>query len=115
LISGKVDDKDLITTVSIAEEYKSQSVPQCVMAKRLRSNGADVNPGFRLEYLYVMMSDKCKLQGEKMYTPEEVRDNGYQIDYGFYLHHILHHTLTKLMEMLHLPHVPTKSLELAGF
>jgi DNA polymerase I len=68
-----------------------------MMAKRLVQKGIDVPPGSRLEYVFVKGEGK---QGDKMMTPDEVRDNGLQIDPFFYIEKQLLTQLDDVLEVI---------------
>jgi len=83
LLSGDVPVEDLVLykTVQALEDYKMESVPQFIMAKRLKMEGYDWTS--KLEYVFV--DNGKRLQGDKMFTPDEVKRKDMPIDYDYYL------------------------------
>jgi DNA polymerase elongation subunit (family B) len=83
LMEGLVPIDDLVLTKSVKplERYKTTNTPQYIMANRLLLQGE--NWQSKLEYIFV--SNNKKLQGEKMYTPDEVEKNRMSVDYKYYL------------------------------
>ncbi|KAG0017772.1 DNA-directed DNA polymerase delta [Podila clonocystis] len=104
LIDGKVPLEKLVMTVSVKsiESYTNKNAPQVVMASRLRSHGNNLELGSRLEYVYVEVPN-ARLQGERMYTPEEVVQMGLQVDYAFYIQKQLATPLDELLDMMGYP------------
>jgi len=103
LLDGKIPHEDLVMTVSIKsiESYANANTPHVVMAKRLQGLGNNIELGSRLEYLFVKVPGKTpKLQGERMYTPEEVLEDGLDVDYIFYIRKQLATPLDELLELV---------------
>lgn len=102
LLNGKISTEELVMTKSIKplENYKSKSIPHVVMYRRLIADGNVVELGNRLEYLFVDMGYKCKLQGEKMFTPREIVDKSLTIDYLYYVDKQLVVALDELLSLL---------------
>ena len=98
LISGVVNLSELTVTKSVRElgSYKVNQ-PHVMMAKRLVQKGIEVPPGSRLEYVFVKGEGK---QGDKMMTPDEVRDNGLQIDPFFYIEKQLITQIDDVLEVI---------------
>lgn len=102
LLSGQIPHTELVMTKSIKplENYKSKSIPHVVMYRRLIAKGNVIELGNRLEYLFVDMGYKCKLQGDKMFTPREVIDDSLTIDYLYYVDKQLITALDELLSLL---------------
>lgn len=102
LIHGKVPVEELVMTKSIKplESYKSTSVPHVIMYKRLIADGNVVELGNRLEYLFVDLGYKCKLQGQKMFTPQEVITKSFEVDYLYYIEKQLIVVMDELLSLL---------------
>lgn len=103
LINGKIPYEDLVMTKSIKplESYKSTSVPHVIMYRRLIADGNVVELGNRLEYLFVDLGYKCKLQGEKMFTPQEVISKHLTVDYLYYIEKQLVVAMDELLSLMH--------------
>jgi DNA polymerase elongation subunit (family B) len=102
LLSGKVPVEELVMTKSVKplESYKSTSVPHVIMYRRLIADGNVVELGNRLEYLFVDLGYKCKLQGQKMFTPQEVATKSLQVDYLYYIEKQLIVVMDELLSLL---------------
>jgi DNA polymerase elongation subunit (family B) len=102
LIHGRVPLEELIMTKSVKplESYKSTSVPHVIMYRRLIADGNVVELGNRLEYLFVDLGYKCKLQGQKMFTPQEVVSKSLTVDYLYYVEKQLIIAMDELLSLL---------------
>ena len=102
LVNGSVPVEQLVMTKSIKplESYKSASVPHVIMYRRLIADGNVVELGNRLEYLFVDLGYKCKLQGQKMFTPQEVAIKSLEVDYLYYIEKQLIVVMDELLSLL---------------
>jgi DNA polymerase elongation subunit (family B) len=109
LIKGKIRHEDLLMTKSVKalDSYRgeySESLPQVLMAKRLLSEGNILGSGERLEYLFIRKVEgsprQKELQGNKMYTPDEIEQKQLKIDYLYYLEKQIVPALDDLLEIL---------------
>lgn len=98
LACGYVSEQQLTLTKSVKalETYKTATSPQYIMASRRAQQNEEWES--RLEYIFVK-NDK-RLQGEKMYTPDEVRDNDMEIDYLYYMQKQLLPVLGEVADLL---------------
>jgi DNA polymerase elongation subunit (family B) len=82
LLEGKVLVDDLVLTKSVKplERYKTETSPQYLMARRLMLEGHDWQS--KLEYIFIANGER--LQGNKMYTLDEVEKNDLPVDYKYY-------------------------------
>lgn len=101
-VNGKVALDELIMTKSVKplESYKGTSVPHVIMYKRLIADGIVIETGSRLEYLFVDLGYKCKLQGDKMFTPQEVINKRLTIDYLYYIEKQIIVVMDELLSLL---------------
>jgi DNA polymerase elongation subunit (family B) len=53
-----------------------------------------------LEYLFVDLGYKCKLQGQKMFTPQEVASKSLTVDYLYYVEKQLIVAMDELLSLL---------------
>jgi DNA polymerase delta subunit 1 len=85
LITSEIPVQQLVMSKAIKslETYKTFNLPQVIMLRRLLSEGIVLESGSRLEYVFA--KNDHKLQGYKMYTPEEVLEKSMQIDYSYYI------------------------------
>lgn len=99
LLSGQVPMDQLSMTKSVKDidDYKVDA-PQVLMAKRLVSGGAEVTAGTRLEYVFV--ESESTRQGDKMYTPEEVRTMNLKIDNKYYIKTQVANQLRELISLM---------------
>jgi DNA polymerase elongation subunit (family B) len=102
LVNGDVPNDELVMTKSIKplESYKGESIPHVMMYKRLIAEGNVMEVGNRLEYIFVDLGYKCKLQGQKMFTPKEVVDKSLQVDYLYYIEKQLIVAMDELLSLL---------------
>lgn len=102
LMTGKVPYDELVMTKSIKplESYKGKSIPHVMMYRRLIADGNVVELGNRLEYLFVDLGYKSKLQGQKMFTPQEVLSRSLEIDYLYYIEKQLITAMDDLLSLL---------------
>ena len=91
-LQNMVDEKysmdKLIITKSLRSGYKNpQSIAHKVLADRIaaRDPGNKPGPGDRIPFVYVNVSNKKALQGEKIETPTFIIENNLKIDYSFYI------------------------------
>jgi DNA polymerase elongation subunit (family B) len=87
LVNGKVPIEKLIISKSIRSFYKNPAqIAHNVLAERIgvRDPGNKPAPGDRVPYVYIQTTGK-KLQGEKIETPQYIKDNKLKIDYGYYI------------------------------
>lgn len=98
LLKGQVSVDHLTMTKSVKnlDDYKVDP-PQVIMAKRLISQGVEVVPGTRLEYVF---TTNGRLQGERMYKPDELERQNVEVDYLYYIKHQLVSQLDDLLELL---------------
>jgi DNA polymerase delta subunit 1 len=98
LMCNRCDMSELVVTKSVKglDLYKVNQ-PHVVMAKRLVKKGVNVPPGTRLEYVFVKGG---RTQGDKMMTPEEVTDEGLEIDAKFYIEKQLMTQIDDVLEVI---------------
>jgi hypothetical protein len=88
LVDERTPMEKLIVTKSLRSGYKNpQSIAHKVLADRMteRDPGNKPSSGDRIPYVYIQNKNKKALQGEKIETPQYVRDNHLKIDYTFYI------------------------------
>jgi DNA polymerase elongation subunit (family B) len=87
LVNGKVPIEKLIISKSLRSFYKNPAqIAHNVLAERIgvRDPGNKPAPGDRIPYVYIQTTGK-KLQGEKIETPQYIKDKKLKIDYGYYI------------------------------
>jgi DNA polymerase elongation subunit (family B) len=78
----------LIITKSLRSGYKNpQSIAHKVLADRItaRDPGNKPGSGDRIPFVYINTKNKKALQGEKIETPNFIKEQGLKIDYSFYI------------------------------
>jgi DNA polymerase elongation subunit (family B) len=88
IVEEKYPIEKLIITKSLRSGYKNpQQIAHKVLADRItaRDPGNKPGPGDRIPFVYIHNADKKALQGEKIETPNFIRDNKIKIDYSFYI------------------------------
>lgn len=83
LITGNINISYLTIKRSLNNSYKNPSNPQLLFANKLREKGEIVEPGTKLEFVYVKRARAEKLQGNKMELPDTVKFE--DIDILYYL------------------------------
>jgi len=88
IVDEKYDMKKLIITKSLRSGYKNpKQIAHKVLADRIgkRDPGSKPSVGDRVAYVYIENPDKKALQGERIETPEYIREHNIQINYAFYM------------------------------
>ena len=77
----------LVITKALRSFYKNPTrIAHCVLATRIgiRDPGNKPSPGDRIPFVYIQTKGN-KLQGERIETPEFIKQENLKIDYGFYI------------------------------
>lgn len=88
MIEEKYPIEKLLVTKSLRGYYKNpKQIAHKVLADRigLREQGNKPGAGDRMNYAYIKNENKKALQGEKIETPEFIKDNNLKLDYGHYI------------------------------
>lgn len=92
LIAGKYPLEDLVITKSLRSDYKDpEKIAHKMLADRIkeRDPGNAPNVNDRIPFVYVKTKEKPKgektLQGERIETPDYIRNKNLQPDYEFYI------------------------------
>jgi DNA polymerase elongation subunit (family B) len=88
IVEEKYPMDKLIITKSLRSGYKNpQSIAHKVLADRMtaRDPGNKPGSGDRIPFVYINTPNKKALQGEKIETPNFIKENGLKIDYSFYI------------------------------
>jgi len=88
MIEEKYPIEKLLVTKSLRGYYKNpKQIAHKVLADRigLREQGSKPGAGDRMNYAYIKNENKKALQGEKIETPEFIKDNNLKLDYGHYI------------------------------
>jgi DNA polymerase elongation subunit (family B) len=88
LIAGKYVIDKLLVTKSLRGYYKNpKQIAHKVLAERigLRDSGNKPASGDRIYYAYIKNTNKKALQGEKIETPDFIKQNELELDYNHYI------------------------------
>ena len=88
LLKGKILLDKLLVTKSLRGYYKNPNqIAHKVLAERIgaRDSGNKPGSGDRINYAYIVNPDKKALQGEKIETPDFIKENHLQLDYQHYI------------------------------
>jgi DNA polymerase elongation subunit (family B) len=102
LVNGKISEHQLTLTKSLRSEYKATTPPaHKILAERiaLRDPGNAPTSGDRLQFMYIMPEVgqiASKLQGDRVETPQFIKENNLKIDYRYYIEHQIFNPITQL-------------------
>ena len=88
LIGGDYPIEKLLVTKSLRSYYKNPNqIAHKVLAERIgtRDSGNKPSSGDRMYYAYIVNSNKKALQGEKIETPDYIKQEKLKLDYGHYI------------------------------
>ena len=88
IVDEKYPIDKLIISKSLRSGYKNPAqISHKVLADRMtqRDPGNKPGPGDRIPYVYIHNPNKNALQGEKIETPNYIKENNLKIDYSFYI------------------------------
>jgi hypothetical protein len=122
LIEGRVPLSQLCITKSLRAEYANpQSIAHKVLADRIaaRDPGNAPAAGDRMAFAYVMPADgqeASKLQGDRIETPQYIREKSLVLDYRHYIQNQLKNPISQMFALL-LEQMPSYRPELlpAGY
>jgi DNA polymerase elongation subunit (family B) len=98
LINGKTDMKDLIISKTLKSSYKDpEKIAHKVLADRIGLRDAGNKPASndRIAYIYIK-APMAKLQGDKIETPEFIKENNLEPDY---LHYITNQIMKPVLQL----------------
>ena len=88
IVDEKFSMEKLVITKSLRSGYKNpKQIAHNVLANRIgkRDPGNRPSVGDRIAFVYIQNSDKKALQGERIETPDFIRQNNVPINYAFYI------------------------------
>jgi DNA polymerase elongation subunit (family B) len=88
IVNEKYPLEKLIISKKLNSFYKNpESIAHKVLADRMgkRDPGNKPSVGSRVPFVYIQTKGKVKLQGDKVESPDFVRENNIRPDYGFYI------------------------------
>tara|TARA_Y100001970_G_scaffold102415_1_gene128598 strand:- start:166 stop:1875 length:1710 start_codon:yes stop_codon:yes gene_type:complete len=103
IIKKNINIEKLIISKSLRAFYKApNSIAHKVLATRIaeRDPGNKPSPGDRIPYVYIINNNKKALQGEKIETPQFIKENNVKIDYGFYISNQIMKPVTQLFSLV---------------
>jgi len=103
VVKGKVDLDKLIISKSLRGFYKNpDSIAHKVLAERIGKRDAGKKPsvGSRVPYVYIQTKGKVKLQGDKIESPDYIRENDLRPDYIHYVTNQIQKPVTQIFSLL---------------
>lgn len=88
IVAGEYGMEKLIITKSLRSGYKNpQQIAHKVLADRIgrRDPGNKPRPGDRIAFAYIVNPDKKALQGDRIETPEYIKQRKLKLNYTFYI------------------------------
>ena len=98
LVNGKTDIKDLILSKTLKSSYKDPTkIAHKVLADRIAARDAGNKPAIndRMQYIYIKVAN-AKLQGDKIETPDYIKENKLTPDY---LHYITNQIMKPVLQL----------------
>ena len=105
IVDEKISREKLIITKSLRSHYKNPNqIAHKVLADRIgkRDPGNKPSNGDRVPFIYIKNSNKRALQGEKIETPQFIRENKLKPDYA---HYITNQIMKPVSQVFALPEV----------
>jgi DNA polymerase elongation subunit (family B) len=103
LVDGNVPIEKLIITKSLNSFYKNpQQIAHKVLSNRIaqRDPGNKPSSGDRIPFVYIVNSCKKALQGDKIETPDYIKEKHLKIDYSFYITNQIMKPLLQLFSLV---------------
>lgn len=116
LVDGNIPINELIISVSLSDEYKSDSAMMAVFAQEQKLRGKPLSPG-RVEFYVIKTKDVTDNIGKRLrvWSPDEPLEG--EIDYEYYLESMFYKPLDNLFEVLFIPQlssIPDSSIICIG-
>ena len=113
LVNGDIPIEKLIITKSLRSNYKNpKQIAHKVLSERmaLRDPGNKPRSGDRIPYAYIVNPDKKALQGDRIETPDFIKQNNLPLDYAHYITNQIMKPLLQLFALV-LEHIPAFTKE----
>jgi len=117
IVDEKYGMDKLVITKSLRSGYKNpKQIAHKVLADRIgkRDPGNKPSPGDRVAYVYILNPDKKALQGERIETPEFIKDHNVKINYSFYITNQLMKPLQQVFALV-LEELPSFRKKMGGY
>ena len=117
VVKGNVDLDKLIISKSLRGFYKNpDSIAHKVLAERIGKRDAGKKPsvGSRVPYVYIQTKGKVKLQGDKIESPDYIRENDLKPDFIHYVTNQIQKPVTQIFSLL-LEDIPEFSKKLKQY
>ena len=101
LVNGNVDTKELVLSKTLNSSYKDPTkIAHRVLADRIGARDPGNKPAIndRIQYIYIKVPN-AKLQGDKIETPEFIKENRLTPDY---LHYITNQIMKPILQLYEL-------------
>jgi DNA polymerase elongation subunit (family B) len=99
----EVPVEKLIVSKSLRSNYKNpDQIAHAKLAKRIgeRDPGNKPKSGDRIQYIYIKNENKKALQGDRIETPEFIKENNLEIDYSHYISHQIMKPVSQLLALV---------------
>ena len=117
IVDEKYGMDKLIITKSLRSGYKNpKQIAHKVLADRVgkRDPGSKPSVGDRVAYIYIVNPDKKALQGERIETPEFIKEQNVKINYSFYITNQLQKPLQQVFALV-LEQLPNFRKKMGGY
>jgi len=111
LLFKNIPFDDLVIVKKMGKDYKKPSYPMAIYHSYLKSRGELVEPGDRIDYVFVELENSKKaLQGDKMQLPKFFYTDDNTLDYRYYLTNIVSNHINKILHIAHPDKIPDSYL-----
>ena len=117
IVDEKYGMDKLVITKSLRSGYKNpKQIAHKVLADRIgkRDPGNKPSVGDRVAYIYIVNPDKKALQGDRIETPEFIKENKVKINYSFYITNQLMKPLQQVFALV-LEELPSFKKKMGGY
>lgn len=117
IVDEKYGMDKLVITKSLRSGYKNpKQIAHKVLADRIgkRDPGNKPSAGDRVAYVYIVNPDKKALQGERIETPEFIKEENIKINYSFYITNQLMKPLQQVFALV-LEQLPSFKKKMGGY
>jgi DNA polymerase elongation subunit (family B) len=103
ILKGKYPMSKFVVSKTLRGEYKDRTrIVHAVLADRMakRDPGNKPQANDRIPYAYIRLDREPKLQGERVETPQYIKEKGLELDYLFYITNQIQKPSIKFLECL---------------
>lgn len=110
LYAGYFNFDDFVIVKKMGKDYKSASNPLAMFQSRMKDMGEILQPGDRVDYVFIEVDDKDAKQGDRMLLPKFFDPSKHKLDMTYYLLHMMAKPLNKLISSVY-PNIPKNYIE----